>query len=545
MRSSIVYPDFGVNNFQIKPNWINLMSNTLQFYGLPQENPNMHISRFLRNCQNFHAPGVNEDAIKLRLFPFTLRDAALEWLDAEPHASITTWEELIRKFCNNFFPPARVAKIRLEIQTFQQKEGESYHEAWNRFNELMRKCPNHGITIGNQVQYFYTGLTPLSKSQVDASAGGSIIGKSVQQTMELFELIATTHSMFSSERVAPPKTGGMYELDSATATNDQIVALTKQVELLVKSQTKGAHAVTAGPSCENCRANHMTENCTSIGYPDEQVNFIQNGSRNLNPFAQTYNPGWRQHPNFRWSDNQQGNNSNNAQQEKKPSLGEMFNQYMQKTDKVFQQIDTNFQNQQASIKKLETQIDQIAQQLEERPQGTLPGNTMVNPKEQVQAITTKSGVQLPEIHVKRPERKEKEKMGEEAGKEIEFEQPTDKENERKEKPAVRAPSPVKAYVPPILFPQRLQRKKLDNQFAKFVEIFKKLHINIPFADAIAQMPSYAKFLKEILSNKRKLEEHETVCLNEECSASVNLMSLSVYRSIGLGEAKPTTISLQL
>ncbi|XP_022876925.1 uncharacterized protein LOC111395149 [Olea europaea var. sylvestris] len=170
-------------------------------------------------------------------------------------------------------------------------------------------------------------------------------------------------------------------------------------------------------------------------------------------------------------------------------------------------------------------------------------------------------------------------MGEEAGKEVEFEQPTDKKNERKETPAVRAPSPVKAYVPPIPFPQRLQRKKLDNQFAKFVEIFKKQHINIPFADAIAQMPSYSKFLKEILSNKRKLEEHETVCLNEECSAillrklppklkdpgsftipstigsnffehslcdlgaNVNLMPLSVYRSLGLGEAKPTTIFL--
>ncbi|XP_022851238.1 uncharacterized protein LOC111373018 [Olea europaea var. sylvestris] len=199
----------------------------------------------------------------------------------------------------------------------------------------------------------------------------------------------------------------------------------------------------------------------------------------------------------------------------------MFNQYMQKTDKVFQQIDTNFQNQQASIKKLETQIGQIAQQLAERPQGTLP-----------------------EIHVKRPKRKEKEIIGEEAGKEVEFEQPTDKENERKETPTVRVPSPVKAYVPPIPFPQRLQRKKLDNQFAKFVEIFKKLHINIPFADAIAQMPSYAKFLKEILSNKRKLEEHETVYLNEEC-ASVNLMSLSIYRSLRLGESKPTTISLQL
>lgn len=70
--------------------------------------------------------------------------------------------------------------------------------------------------------------------------------------MELFELIATTHSMFSLERLAPPKTGGMYELDSTAVTNAQIAVLTKQVELLVKSQTKGAHVMTADPSCENC-----------------------------------------------------------------------------------------------------------------------------------------------------------------------------------------------------------------------------------------------------------------------------------------------------
>ncbi|XP_022873159.1 uncharacterized protein LOC111392127 [Olea europaea var. sylvestris] len=170
---------------------------------------------------------------------------------------------------------------------------------------------------------------------------------------------------------------------------------------------------------------------------------------------------------------------------------------------------------------------------------------MVNPKEQVQVITTRSGVQLPEIHVKIQEKKDKEVMGKETGTEAESEQSTDKEGERKETPTVRAPSPMKAYVPQIPFPQ-----------------------------------SYAKFLKEILSNKRKLEEHETICLNEECSAlllkklppklkhlgsftipytigsnyfehalcdlgaSVNLMSFSVYRSLGLGKVKSITISLQ-
>ena len=74
------------------------------------------------------------------------------------------------------------------------------------------------------------------------------------------------------------------------------------------------------------------------------------------------------------------------------------------------------------------------------------------------------------------------------------------------------------HTPPVPFPQRLKKKNQDKQFSKFIEIFKKLHINIPFADALQQMPSYAKFLKEILSNKRKLEDEETVMLTEECSA---------------------------
>ena len=73
------------------------------------------------------------------------------------------------------------------------------------------------------------------------------------------------------------------------------------------------------------------------------------------------------------------------------------------------------------------------------------------------------------------------------------------------------------YVPPVPYPQRLVKAKLEKQFKKFLEVFKKLHINIPFADTLAQIPSYAKFMKDILSNKRKLEEFETVALTEECS----------------------------
>ena len=137
------------------------------------------------------------------------------------------------------------------------------------------------------------------------------------------------------------------------------------------------------------------------------------------------------------------------------------------------------------------------------------------------------------------------------------------------------------YDPPIPFPQRLRKNNVDDQFSKFLSIFKQLHINIPLIEALEQMPKYAKFLKDIISKKRKLEEHETVMLTEESSAilqkklppklkdpgsftipctigksyfdralcdlgaSINLMPLSIFRKLGLGEVKPTTISLQL
>ena len=136
-------------------------------------------------------------------------------------------------------------------------------------------------------------------------------------------------------------------------------------------------------------------------------------------------------------------------------------------------------------------------------------------------------------------------------------------------------------ISPIPYPQRLKMNKLDKQFTKFMEVFKKFHINIPFADALEQMPSYVKFMKDILSQKRRLSDFETVNLIEECSAilqrklpqklkdpcsftipctiwnaiferdlcdlgaSINVTSLSIFRSLGLGEARPTTITLQL
>ena len=84
-----------------------------------------------------------------------------------------------------------------------------------------------------------------------------------------------------------------------------------------------------------------------------------------------------------------------------------------------------------------------------------------------------------------------------------------RENEKEQESKTISPKP---YMPPLPFPQRFARAKIESQFGKFLNMLKKLHINVPFLGALSQMPLYAKFLKDILSKKRKIDEHETCLL---------------------------------
>ncbi|XP_022847521.1 uncharacterized protein LOC111370040 [Olea europaea var. sylvestris] len=136
------------------------------------------------------------------------------------------------------------------------------------------------------------------------------------------------------------------------------------------------------------------------------------------------------------------------------------------------------------------------------------------------------------MHVKRPvKNKENTPSVEEETVEPDEQPNTSTAKESSEKAGNKETVTVNPYEPPIPFPQRSKNHKMEQQYKKFLEIFKKLHINIPLVDALFQMPSYAKFLKDILSNKCKLEDHETVMLTKE--------------KLGLGEPKATTVTLQL
>ena len=253
--------------------------------------------------------------------------------------------------------------------------------------------------------------------------------------------------------------------------------------------------------------------------------------------------------------------------------------FMNETKANMHQQATQLNNQAAQLRSLEAQMGQMANLLTERQPGSLPSNSEVNPRqdgnEHVKAVTLRSGKDL--------ETKEKPSVTEEveAEKVIQPSQGDDTNKEQlKEKQSEENTTKAKASLP-VPYPQRLKKHKLDKQFTKFMDVFKKLHINIPFADALEQMPSYVKFMKDILSQKRRLADFETVNLTEECSAilqrklpqklkdpgsftipctignaiferalcdlgaSINLMPLSIFKRLGLGEARPTTVTLQL
>ncbi|GJY42954.1 putative transposase, mutator type, MULE transposase domain protein [Tanacetum coccineum] len=82
----------------------------------------------------------------LQVFPISLTRAVIHWLRNEPTGSIKTWEDLKTKFLNKYCPPGRTAKKMEEINNFQQEPDETLFQAWERFKELLMKCPQHYLT---------------------------------------------------------------------------------------------------------------------------------------------------------------------------------------------------------------------------------------------------------------------------------------------------------------------------------------------------------------------------------------------------------------
>nr|GEZ76165.1 reverse transcriptase domain-containing protein [Tanacetum cinerariifolium] len=135
-EDAIVVPQINAKNFERKQTLINLVQSN-QFTG--RQDPHNHLRFFNKVTSTFRHPEVPNTTIKLLLFPFSLEGEARIWLDKEPPRSILTWEDLVSKFINQFFPPSKTTYLRNEITNFLQKTNETFNEAWERFKDLLRQ----------------------------------------------------------------------------------------------------------------------------------------------------------------------------------------------------------------------------------------------------------------------------------------------------------------------------------------------------------------------------------------------------------------------
>lgn len=109
------------------------------------EDPNLHILRFLQYCNTIKQHGVTSDHIRQMMFPFSLKDKARQWLNILNMDTITSWGYLALAIYKKYYPPERTATLRSQITNFNQEVDESFYDAWERFKELQRLCPHHGI----------------------------------------------------------------------------------------------------------------------------------------------------------------------------------------------------------------------------------------------------------------------------------------------------------------------------------------------------------------------------------------------------------------
>nr|GFB01107.1 reverse transcriptase domain-containing protein [Tanacetum cinerariifolium] len=135
---------------------------------------------------------VSNDAVKLMLFPYSLEDRARIWYEKEPPNSILTWEDLVNKFVNQFFPPSKTTHLKNEISHFTQRFDETFSEAWDQFKELPRACPHHGFSELTQIDTFYNGLTEQDQDSLNVASGVDIVNKQVVAPAKAVEKVYVT-----------------------------------------------------------------------------------------------------------------------------------------------------------------------------------------------------------------------------------------------------------------------------------------------------------------------------------------------------------------
>ncbi|GJS57729.1 reverse transcriptase domain-containing protein [Tanacetum coccineum] len=213
-EDAIVVLPINANNFELKQTLINLVQSN-QFTG--KQDPHNHLRFFNKVTSTFRHPEVPNTSIKLLLFPFSLEGEARTWLDKEPPRSILTWDDLVSKFINQFFPPSKTTYLRNKITTFYQEPNETFNEAWERFKELLRQCPHHGFSELHQLDTFYNSLNTNDQDALDSAAGGNFLDKIPRDGLAIIE--SKSKVRYSRSRAIEPRASTNAPLSTSTPSN--------------------------------------------------------------------------------------------------------------------------------------------------------------------------------------------------------------------------------------------------------------------------------------------------------------------------------------
>nr|GEW88685.1 hypothetical protein [Tanacetum cinerariifolium] len=211
-----------------------------------------------------------------------------------------------QQFLEKFFPASHAENIRKDIFRTCQFNRELLYEYLERFKHLCVSCPQHQITDQLFIQYFYEGLLTMDRKIIDAASEGALVHKTPTKARTLISNMADNSQQFGTRQDCPTKS--VSEVN--TSYDQRLDSLTSLLEKLVMGNTQQVK------SCGICSVvGHPTDMCPTLqdGSP-EQMNAVGGfpgpPQRKYDPFSNTYNPGWRDHPNFSY-----GSRSNNLQQQ--------------------------------------------------------------------------------------------------------------------------------------------------------------------------------------------------------------------------------------
>ncbi|RVW64761.1 hypothetical protein CK203_065856 [Vitis vinifera] len=555
-----------IEQLVIRPHIVPLLPT---FHGMESENPYVHIKEFEEVCNTFQEGGASIDLMRLKLFPFTLKDKAKE-----------------------------------------------------RYMEAINACPHHGFDTWLLVSYFYDGMSSSMKQLLEMMCGGDFMSKNPKEAMDFLSYVAEVSrgwdesnarevGRMKSQPNALNAKVGMYTLNEVIDMKAKVAAMARRLEELEMKKIQKVQAIYETPvqvmPCSICQSfEHLVEECPTIPVVREmfgdQENVIGQFKPNNNAsYGNTYNSNWRNHPNFSWKPRapqytqpgqapSQASNLEQAIVNLSKVMGDFVGdqksinaQLSQRIDSVESTLNKRMDGMQndlsQKIDNLQYSILRLTNLNTVQAKGKFPSQPQKNPKgiHEVEAREGESSQHEPESEAEKEKREEI--KGKRKGNSAKNEDLESTMNEKPERTINQEEMMKKHTLPP--FSQALHGKKGINNALEILEVLRQVKVNILLLDMIKQVLTYAKFLKDLCTIKIGLNVNKKAFFTElvnaiiqckspvkykdpgyptisvmiggmcvekallDLGASVNLLSYFVYKQLGLGELKPTSITLSL